>query len=1176
MNILHANTEPTLLQRYKEMLGGSARADIAVGFFFISGFEAVADNMSLLKKIRILVGRADKKVLEEVALGLQQAEALKARLELDETMRRSELQAAAGQVVNDIGRGVSQMPQTEGSEQAMTKLRDMVASGKVEVHAYLKGMLHAKAYLCWYPEGSPDPGSAIVGSSNFTLAGFTGNTELNVRVTGDSEMQALKDWFESLWNDSADITKDFLAELNRSWPLAETPPYHVYLKALYELYGDEVTGALPAPPQPREPKLANFQMDAVGRALRMIDLHGGCYIGDVVGLGKSYIGAEILRQLRYTEKGDPLIICPAGLVPMWERMNELFQLGAVIVSMSKIIPKPSARWDEEAEEYLDEAVEGPGLVLQDVYSNRGPVLIDEAHNFRNINRRYRAITEYLDAGDHKIVLLSATPQNLGPRDIYRQLRLFLDEVDHGLNLEPLALEEYFAAVQAWHQYKMEFESWQTEYELWQAKSRKRGEPPVRPDEPKYPKAEIERVLTPVFIRRRRRDIKELYGEKAEVNGKPVHFPVPKLENISYLLNRVYAKTGPLEDLLKKLKQHKAARYKVTDYIKPSARTKVQYRDLYRARNRIAALMSALLGKRLESSIEAFRATLESLMGSNRNFKTALESSYVPIGKTATRLLAGGSFDPDEALEILQAEEERRTEAREPRSKLVHPVEDFSVDEWIEDLDEDYEVLSDIHKSMEDIGPEDDDKLRSLKEFLAGLKKNEKIVIFSEAETTVNYLYDQLNPEGKDKSIARLSGDNREQTGYILKRFAPNANLKKGRDGKPMEKMPGPEVRILIATDVVSEGQNLQDCGRVLNYDLHWNPVRMIQRFGRVDRIGTEYSEIHLNNMWPDTDIDNTLSLTDRLLNRIQSFHDLIGLDNKLLDSREKLNTNAMYRIYVKNQMPDDEDDSLDDIAAHQVGVALLQRLQEEDPDLWKIITTLPDGIRAARPVKRKESKVDDVEAQRYTQQVLKIEGAQMPMMTPTQEQGIESPFDDPRIDESIVLLSAAGITWSYAVDDRLTPRAITPSQLISALQCSTDTKGQELPEKHNERVMTCYYQFRKDAERRLGRSRRPGSQSRIRRYLSKYLNLAREEAKDNPDELQRISVLRQIFLDILPESVLPELQDIRNLSLEGTGLIRRLEALRVKYRLAPQAEEETTQPTMETEVVRIVCSEGLV
>ncbi len=266
---------------------------------------------------------------------------------------------------------------------------------------------------------------------------------------------------------------------------------------------------------------------------------------------------------------------------------------------------------------------------------------------------------------------------------------------------------------------------------------------------------------------------------------------------------------------------------------------------------------------------------------------------------------------------------------------------------------------------------------------------------------------------------------------------------------------------------------------------------------------------------------------------------------------------------------------LDDVAAHQVGVALLQQLQQDNPTLWDTITNLPDGIRAAKSVKQKATELEDVEGQRYTQQVLEIEGAQMPMMTPTQEQGIESPFDDPRPGESVVLLSAAGVVWSYAVDNRLIPRSITPSQLITALECEPSTPGQELPEKHNDRVMAGYHKFRQGAERRLGRNRRPGSDSRLRRYLSKYLNLAREDAKDNPEELQRVGVLRQIFLDKLPESVLPELQDIRQMGLEGTSLIRRLEALRLRYHLNPPTEDETQEATMETEVVRIVCSEGL-
>ena len=371
MNILHASTDPTLLARLKEMLASSARADIAVGYFFMSGFEQVADDLGGLEKVRILVGRTDRRVLDEVALGLQQAQALRARLEVDGLVRRSERASIAQQAVEGIAEGVSVLPQDDGSQAAVARLRNMIASGRVEVRAYPRGPLHAKAYLCWYANHA-EPGAAVVGSSNFTLAGFTGNTELNVRVTGDAEMAALRTWFEDLWREARDISQALLTELNRSWALARTPPYHVYLKALYELYHSEVTGAeLPLPQRAEE--LANFQIDAVRRGLAMIEAYGGCYIGDVVGLGKTYIGAEMLRQLRvsYPHDGPPLILCPAGLRPMWQRFNEHFGLGAAVVSHGMIRAAPDPEFDEELGRYVDAEPSGHGAILREEYPNRG-------------------------------------------------------------------------------------------------------------------------------------------------------------------------------------------------------------------------------------------------------------------------------------------------------------------------------------------------------------------------------------------------------------------------------------------------------------------------------------------------------------------------------------------------------------------------------------------------------------------------------------------------------------------------------------------------------------------------------------------------------------------------------------------------------------------------------------
>ena len=1162
-NILHASTDPDLLTRLREMLDSSARADIAVGYFFMSGFEAVADNLARLDKVRILVGRADRPVLESVALGLQQSEALEARLEADGMVQRRQREAIAREAVDGIATGVSLLPQTGESQRAVSLLRDLVASGLVEVRAYRCSPLHAKAYLCWY-DNHAEPGAAVVGSSNLTLAGFSGNTELNVRVTGDAEMAALREWFDALWEDSEDISRMLAVELERSWAIARTPPYHVYLKALYELYYSDVHTPELAPQ--RTERLANFQLDAVRRGLAMIDAHGGCYVGDVVGLGKTFIGAELLRQLRisYPHDGPPLILCPAGLKPMWEAFNERFALGAEVISHSMIAAPPDPEYDEETGRYVDSAPPEQGINLVQQFPNRGPVLVDEAHNFRNVNQRSRGLRNYLEHGDHKVVLLSATPQNLGPMDIYRQLTLFLDDTDHGLNLEPVSLEAYFGAAQRWMEYRVDYENYLADYQAWQ-RSPNGAAPPLPPSRPSVPRAEIEQALSPVFIRRRRRDIRDLYGDTALVSGQPVRFPEPQLDNVAYRLDKVYAKAGSYEGLIKELKKHRAARYRATEYLTDDARKKPEYRDLFRAQDRIARLMAVLLLKRLESSIEAFRSTLNSLIQSNRNFRESLDSGFVPIGRTATRLLSGQSFDADDLLDVLRQEEQRRQEQGGQRARLVHSVEDFKITDWTADLDDDFRCLSGILDRVKFIGPDDDDKLRALKRFLARRDvKAGKVLIFSEAETTIEYLHRELNPNGENLGIARLTGSNRHEAESIVKRFAPTWNL------SSHESLPGPEIRVLLATDIVSEGQNLQDCARVVNYDLHWNPVRLIQRFGRVDRIGTEHEVIHLHNTWPDTEVDADLSLIERLTRRIQTFHDLIGLDSRLLSDTERLNANAMYRIYEGKELPE-LDDALDEVAANQRAIALLQRIQEDNPDLWRTITALPDGIRSALAVRGPQAEASD---DSYAQNVLSIEGAQAPLMSPGNMNPGTSPFDDPRMGETLVLLSAGGVSNCYAVGEDLLPRAISPAQFVAAAECAPETPAQPLPSDSNKRVMAAFQAFRTDFQRRLGRARRPRD-TRARRYISRQLSVADREAEGDMGNQRQIGVLRRIFTGDLPAQVETALSEIRDLRLEGPAFRTRLEALRERYRLNPPDDSDDTRRP-EPQVVRIVCSDGLV
>ena len=1143
------------------MFGSSARADIAVGYFFISGFDAVADDLARLERVRILVGRTDRQVFEEVALGLQQADALAVRKQMDEVVRRSDRSGIARQSVEKVAEGVAALPQSSESEAAVAKLRDMVASGRVRVRAYVNSPLHAKAYLCWYDDHA-EPGSAVVGSSNFTLAGFTGNTELNVRVTGDAEMFELGHWFNELWDASEDISDQLITELDRSWAVAKTPPYHVYLKALHELYREEIGQDLTITPS-RAVELANFQLDAVSRGMSMIESFGGCYIGDVVGLGKTYIGAELLRQLRQTYRSDglPLILCPAGLRPMWSRVNEEFGLGAEVVSHSMIAAPQGAEFDEELGRYVDADYSGQGIVLSETYQHRGPVLIDEAHNFRNVNRRSNGLRAYLAEGNHKVVLLSATPQNLGPQDIYRQLSLFLHETNHGIDIEPLQLSAFFNDAAKWQTYRAE----KLAFDEGRVTRRHQGAIPKEPAKPTGTPVNVEQVLRHVFIRRRRKDIRELY-ESAIVDGKAVQFPEPVLDNVSYRLDEVYSKAGKFEDLQSELRKHQGYRYRVTDYIKPKAQGKEEYRDLFRAQNRIARLMAVLLLKRLESSIEAFRSTLKSLITSNRNFRKALTSGYVPIGSTATRLLAGEAFDAAKAQDVLSQEEERRVARGAERSKLVHSVADFKVEKWTRDLDRDHKVLDGIARRVEGIKPEDDDKLHSLREFLErpDVRKG-KVLIFSEAETTVEYIYNELRRDYEDGEIARLTGNNRDSAESIVKRFAPTWNV--GRH----ERRPRREIRVLLASDIVSEGQNLQDCARVLNYDLHWNPVRLIQRFGRVDRIGTEHDRIFLHNMWPDLDVDKELELTDRLSNRIQAFHDAIGLDNKLLSESEQLNQNAMYRIYGEKELPD-IDDGFDELSVNQRAISLLQRIQEEDEELWQTIQNLPDGIRSALTVEMVE---DDDDAGRYAQGALEVEGSQMPFASASSMFELaNSPFDDPKPGETLVLLDSDGTKGIYAVGDDLAPRMISPAQFIEAARCEPDTSAQRLPEGTNERVMAAYGQFKQDLRRRLGRSRQRVD-SRNRRYVSRELNIARDARSSDIVFVRRVNVVRSIFLNEVSPAVDEALTEIRNLKLDGEVLVRRLEALRERYRLNPP-EISDSSGEEKPEVVRIVCSDGLV
>jgi hypothetical protein len=292
-----------------------------------------------------------------------------------------------------------------------------------------------------------------------------------------------------------------------------------------------------------------------------------------------------------------------------------------------------------------------------------------------------------------------------------------------------------------------------------------------------------------------------------------------------------------------------------------------------------------------------------------------------------------------------------------------------------------------------------------------------------------------------------------------------------------------------------------------------------------------------------------------------------------LSATERVNEGSMYRIYKEKKLAD-EDDVLDEVASFQRGINLLQKLQQDDPDLWQTIVELPDGIRSAMKAREMKEPQDEDRA-RFIQNVLQMEAAQLPMASPQVDAAIQPAFDIPAKGETAVLLNTGDLTAAFAVGSALKPRPVTPGQLITAIECGPDEPAAPFPEDTNERVMAAFKHFQREASSRLGKARRPGTDTRLRRYLSKHLNLAREQAKDDPVELQRVGILQRIFLDHVPRNVLGELAEVRKMQLEGIGLIKRLEALRLHFRLNPPEPDEDGEGAPSTEVIRIVCSDGL-
>lgn len=1096
------NREQKLCDHIRKILATTDAARFAVGYFFVSGLDAVAEQLESVRELRLLIGNTtNRETLEQIAEGYRRLEMVAEVAEAQAYPRRAEMREMAARAGENLRVAVELMDQTDDGERLVKTLVRLIEEQRLQVRVYTRGRLHAKAYIFDYPpQGHYENGIAIVGSSNLTLAGLTHNTELNVVVHGNDNHAALVRWFDALWNDAQPFEETLIQELRASWAADLARPYDVYMKTLHALVRDrleagEDTDVLWDDEITR--RLADFQRVAVKQAVQIIRDFGGAFVADVVGLGKSFIGAAIVKHFERNDHSRALIVCPAPLVDMWERYNEVYDLNARVLSMGML------RQD------------GGGVqsLLDDVrYRDRDFVLVDESHNFRHPDtQRYRVLEAFLATG-RRCCLLTATPRNQSAWDVYHQVKLFHPDERTDFPIDPPLLRDYFRRVE-------------------------KGE------------RSLPELLSNILIRRTRAHILRWYGYDAQthekvdparfaeyasgrrrayvlVGGAHQFFPARELATVEYSIEDTYhglyqelrgylGSAGGGQPARPRRDELTFARYGLWHYVRPDRQGREPYASLHRAGSNLRGLIRVLLFKRFESSVHAFRETVRRLLRAHEGFLAGLDSGLVPAGEAAQKLLANPDYGEQDLIDALF------------QVAADYPVEDFDLPRLREHVRHDIDCYRRILARVEPITPDRDAKLQTLiAQFGEGGWGERKRLVFTQYAETAQYLFDVLNPSGTRNDIEVLYSGDRSKA-KVVGRFSPRSNPEQRPRGEVGE------IALLIATDVLSEGLNLQDCDTIINYDLHWNPVRLIQRFGRIDRIGSTNDRVWGYNFLPETALDRNLGLRQTLRNRIREIHDTIGEDAAILEKTEQLNEESMYAIYA----PDDagaqgdlwgvgETDELVDLNEAE---EILRQLRARDPDEYARIAALRDGIRSA--------KVGDAHRGAF------------------------------------VFCQAGRFQQLFLVDSTGTVITRDVPRVLGAVRCAPDTPTVGLPAGHNATVMAVKRRFVEEVKHREAEREFSMSLTQAQRYVLRELRLL-FNATDSEEAREQANVLERSFRAPLTAALKKELNTIRRNALTGEALLRRLADLYHQHHLR----EWTERRGWETEeiVPRIVCSLGLV
>jgi len=845
---------------------------------------------------------------------------------------------------------------------------------KVEIKSMVKpNFLHGKMYHVTQQSGVE---KAIVGSSNFTVNGLglggSPNIELNLVVDNDRDRADLKAWFQELWDDNTGLVEDVKAQVLKYLEqlYVENEPEFIYFKTLFHIFENFLNeqqkgGLLSNQTGFFESEvwamLYEFQKDGVKGAINKILKHNGCIIADSVGLGKTF---EALAVIKYFELFNErcLVLCPKKLKENWSIYKQNDDRNILL----------GDRFAYDILCHTDLGRDGGysgDINLETVkWGNYGLVVIDESHNFRGnpmdkvkesgavkMNRAKYLMEKIIKSGiKTKVLLLSATPVNNNLRDLRNQI-LIITEGKNDALFETTGIKDI----------ALSLKNAQTNFTNW-ADNKKNPNRTVKQLIEKLDSSFF-KLLDEITIARSRKHIINFYNAEKEVGKFPTRLkPISIYPNID-LKDRFFT----YDALNKRILQYKLSVFNPSAYIKDDMKKK--YEDLaattgvlgFKQSDRehfLIGMMKVNFLKRLESSIESFEISMDRTIQKIENLENKIKAFIESKQKTQIEVLEALEPDDDELEENADDLEQWQV-----GKKLKFDLADLELTDWLNDLGKDKEALIDLYNNAVAVTPDRDAKLKDLKKLITDKIaqplniSNKKVIVFTAFADTANYLFDELKDWVQNDlklNIALVAGSQsktsfgKAEYSHILTNFSPIAKNRNKMNSMPQDGT----IDILIATDCISEGQNLQDCDFLVNYDIHWNPVRIIQRFGRIDRLGSKNDKIQLVNFWPTKDLDNYINLKERVESRMALVDVTATADDNVLASEqieELIEDDLKYRNKQLKKLRDEvldledmnESISLTDFTLDDFRIELLNFLENNRTKL----EDAPFGLYAVVP-----------------------------------------------------------------------------------------------------------------------------------------------------------------------------------------------------------------------------------